>query len=231
MVLDGVSVQVRGGELVVVEGARAAGKSLLARVAAAQRWPDGGELWIAGRDVTALQRSSLPYVRRNVGFFAGDVPLLPRMTALENVMLAAAARGIGPSRARDLAQRALGRVGAASAATRRTEVMSASEARLVALARALAGAPALLVIDEPTAGMAAGDAGAVLSALLGAVEVGGAVLCTTADAAFAAAVVRAGGRRLRLECGRLLPGGGPVGVIAGRRSASDGITARFEAGK
>jgi ABC-type ATPase involved in cell division len=231
MALDGVSLQVRGGELVVVEGARAAGKSLLARVAAAQRGPDGGELWIAGRDVTALQRSSLPYVRRNVGFFSGDVPLLPRMTALENVMLAVAARGFGPRPARDLALRALGRVGAASAATRRTDVMSASEARLVALARALAGAPPLLVIDEPSAGMAASDAGGVLSAILGAVEAGGAALCTTADAAFASAAVRAGGRRVRLEGGRLLPGGGPVGVIHTRRSASEGITARVEATK
>jgi ABC-type ATPase involved in cell division len=218
MVLDEVSLQVRAGEVVVVEGGRGAGKSALARVAAVLRRPDVGELWIGERDVAGLQDASLPYVRRNIGFHADDVPLLPRMTALENVMLAAGARGFLPAQARELALRALGRVGVASSATRAPETFSSSEARLVALARALAGAPPLVVLDDPAAGLAAGDAGAVLSSLLGAAEAGAAVLCTSPDGAFATAVVRAGGRRVRLEGGRVLAGGGPIGLVASRRS-------------
>jgi ABC-type ATPase involved in cell division len=231
MVLDEVSLQVRAGELVVVEGARASGKSSLARVAAVQARPDAGEVWIGERDVTALQDASLPYVRRNIGYFssdARDLPLLPRLSALENVMLAAGARGFEPAQARELALRALGRVGAVGAATRVPETLSSAERRLVALARALAGAPPLLVLDDPSAGLAASDAGAVLSAILGAIEVGGAALCTSPDGAFATAVVRAGGRRVRLENGVVLAGGGPIGVVASRRHAPE-VPVRVEA--
>jgi ABC-type ATPase involved in cell division len=220
MVLDEVSLQVRAGELVVVEGHRASGKSSLARVAAVLRRPDVGEVWIGERDVATLQDASLPYVRRNIGFLSGDpsaFPLLPDVSALENVMLAAGARGFEPAQARELAVRALGRVGVVGAATRATGTLSGAERRLVAVARALAGAPPLLVLDDPSAALAANDAGAVLSAILGVVEVGGAALCTSPDGAFATAVVRAGGRRVRLEGGRVLAGGGPIGVVAARR--------------
>jgi ABC-type ATPase involved in cell division len=219
-VLDEISLQVKAGELVVVEGARGAGKSSLARVAAVQAQPEAGEVWIGERDVAGLQEASLPYVRRNIGYFSSDLPFLPRMSALENVMLAAGARGYEPAQARELALRALGRVGAVGAAMRLPETLSVAERRLVGIARALAGAPPLLVIDDPSAGLAASDAGAVLSAILGAIEVGGAALCTSPDGAFATAVVRAGGRRVRLESGRVLAGGGPIGVVASRRAAS-----------
>jgi len=129
------------------------------------------------------------------------VPLLPRMTALENVMLAAAARGFRSVAGARSRQRALGRVGAASAATRRTEVMSTSEVRLVALARALVGAPAVAGDRRAHRGDGGHDAGAVLSALLGAVEVGGAVLCHNGRRAFAGAVLRAGGRACASKAG------------------------------
>src|SRR5271154_6241367 len=117
MVLDEGSLQVRAGELVVVEGGRASGKTSLARVAGVLRRPDAGEVWIGARDVATLQGGSLPYVRRNVGYFSSDVPLLPRVTALDNVMLAAGARGFEPAQARELALRALGRMGVVGAAT------------------------------------------------------------------------------------------------------------------
>jgi len=226
LVLDEISLQVRAGELVVVEGARASGKSALARVAAVQQRPEAGEVWIGERDVAALQDASLPYVRRNVGYFSPDVPLLPRLAAVDDVMLAAGARGYEPAQARELALRALGRVGVVGLAKRRPESMSAGERRLVALARALAGAPPLLVLDDPSTGLGAADAGAVLSAALGAVEAGAAALCASPDGAFATAVVRAGGRRVRLENGQVLAGGGPIGVVA-RRGAAES-TARLE---
>jgi cell division transport system ATP-binding protein len=229
MVLDEVSLQVRAGELVVVEGNRASGKSSLARVAAVLRRPDLGEVWIGERDVAPLQDASLPYVRRNIGFYAGELPLLPGHSTLENVMLAAGARGFEPAQARELAVRALGRVGIVGAATRLPGTLSTAERRLVGLARALAGAPPLLVIDDPSANLAASDVGAVLSAILGVVEVGGAALCTSPDGAFATAVVRAGGRRVRLEGGRVLAGGGPIGVVASRRGAVEPPVVRVEA--
>jgi ABC-type branched-subunit amino acid transport system ATPase component len=144
-------------------------------------------------------------------------------------MLALGARGAAPARARELAMRVLGRVGALGAATRRVEELSTAEVRLCGLARALAGAPPLLVLDDPSGALAASDTGAVLSAVLGAVEAGAAALCASADGSFVAAAIRAGGRRVRLEAGRVLAGGGPIGVVAGRRAEGDGVGARVEA--
>jgi len=229
MVLDEVSLQVRAGEVVVVEGQRGSGKSTLARVAAVLRRPDLGEVWIGERDVAGLQDASLPWVRRNIGCLADDLPLLPRRSALENVMVAAGARGFEPAQARELAVRALGRVGVVGAATRDVAALSTAEQRLVAVARALAGAPPLLVLDDPSAALGAGDAGAVLSAVLGVVEVGGAALLTSPDGAFASAVVRAGGRRVRLEGGRVLAGGGPIGVVGAARRVPPEPVVRVEA--
>jgi cell division transport system ATP-binding protein len=228
--LEEVSLQVWGGQLVVIEGGRGAGKSTLLQVCAALRRPDVGQVWIAGRDVTVLRRSSLPYVRRNVGYLAGETLLLPEASVLENVTLALAARAEAPARARELALRALGRVGLLGAATRRVATLSASERRLCAVARALAGAPPLLVIDDPTAGLSPADAGLVQAALAGAREMGAAVLCASADAAYVAAAVAAGARRVRLEGGHALPGGGPIGVLASRRGDDEaGPPVRIEA--
>ena len=71
-VLDRVSLSVRAGDLVVVEGGRGAGKSTLLAVAAAALAPPRGAVYIGGRNVQALQRTSLPYVRRNIGYLAAD---------------------------------------------------------------------------------------------------------------------------------------------------------------
>jgi ABC-type ATPase involved in cell division len=227
--LEEVGLQAKSSELVMVDGGRGVGKSTLLQIAAALRRPQAGEVWIAGRDVTTLQRSSFPYVRRNVGYLAPQPVLLSGATGLENVVLPLAARGEGRARAQELALRALGRLGALGAALRPAEVLSASERRLCALARAMAGAPPLLVVDDPSAALSPADAGAVLSALLGAAEAGAAVLCASADGAFVTAAIGAGARRVRLEGGRVLPGGGPIGVIASRLGLGEPGPVRIEA--
>jgi len=216
-ILDQVSLQARAGELVVVEGERGAGKSTLLEIAAALRRPDQGEVWIADRDLTGLQRASLPYVRRNVGYAGAAVPLLPRQTVAENLALALAARGHPPALAASVGARALARLGLESLGGRAVSALSEGERRLAALARALAGAPALLVVDEPSAGLAAGDVEMVLSALLAAGQAGAAVLCASGDAAFAGAAARHGARRLGLAGGRVLAGALPVAVPAAHR--------------
>ena len=205
-VLVDLSLQVGAGDVVVIEGGRGAGKSTLLEIAAALRRPDGGELWIADRDVTGLQRGSLPYVRRNVGYAGGDVGLILDASATENVMLALAARGHRPVTARALAARALGRLGLDGLADRRVGTLSVAERRLVALSRALAGSPPLLVVDDPSAALAPSDVEAVLSVLFAVSAAGTSVLCASADAGFAGAAARAGARRVRLERGRLVTG-------------------------
>jgi ABC-type ATPase involved in cell division len=213
-VLDAVTMEARGGELLVLEGGRGSGKTTLLDIASARRRPDSGSIWIAEHDVTSLQRGSLPFVRRNVGYAQEQPDLLSGVTVLENVMLPLGARAEPVAWAREAALRSLGKLGVVGVATATPERLSTSGRRLVGLARALAGSPPLVLVDDPSASLTAADTGAVLSALLGAVEHGAAVVCTTPDGAFAAAAARAGARRLRMEGGCLLSGPLSLALVA-----------------
>jgi len=217
LVLDALTVEVRAGEILLIEGNRGVGKTMLLEVVAARRQPHGGEVWIADHDVTALQRESLPFVRRNIGFAEAAPRFLSRATVLENVMLPLAARGEPAAWAREAAVRALGKVGIVGLGADDPARLSNGARRLAAIARALAGVPPLVVVDDPSASLSAADAGAVLSAMCGAVEGGAAVVCASADGAFVAAASAAGARRLRLDAGRLVPGAGTMVALPGRR--------------
>ena len=220
--LGDVTLEARAGELVIIDGGRGAGKSMLLEVAAARRRPDSGEVWIADHEVSRLQRGSLPFVRRNIGVAAAQPRFLTRATVLENVMLPLGARSEPLDWAREAALRALGKVGAVGLSTADPGRLSLSEQRLVAIARALAGSPPLCLLDDPSGALAPADTGAVLSALQTTAESGAAVVCASADAAFVAAATRAGARRLRLEGGRIQAGPGAITVVSGWRGSDLG---------
>ena len=219
LVLDAVTMEARSGELLVIEGGRAAGKTKLLEIAGARRRPDSGEVWIANHNVMTLQRDSLPFVRRNIGTASGTPRFLAGLTVLENVMLPLGARAEPVAWAREAALRALGKVGVVGLATENPKTLSSSALRLVAIARALAGSPPLLLLDDPSASLASVDSGAVLSAMLGAAESGATVVCASTDGAFCAAATRAGARRLRLEAGRVSVGAGPIALVGAGRAA------------
>lgn len=215
--LDGVTLEARAGEVLVLEGGRGAGKTTLLQVAAARRRPDEGEVWIADHEVSRLQRDSLPFVRRNIGLADAQPHFLSGQTVLDNVMLPLGARAEPLQWAREAALRALGKVGVVGLATVVADRLSGAERRLVGLARALAGAPPLCLIDDPSGSLAPSDTGAVLSALQSTAESGAAVVCASSDAAFVAAATRLGARRVRLESGRVQPGAGAMTVVSGWR--------------
>lgn len=198
---DQVSLQLASGDFAVVEGRRGAGKSALADVAACRARPAAGALWIAGRDVLALQSASLPYVRRNIGYLPERPPLLLDETVFENVLLPLGARGIPLAEARDLTAGLLLRFDLP--ARSRVGALSVGERQLCAIARALIGAPAIVVLDEPAAGLDDADRARVLDVIAAARAAGAAVLCFSADAAFGAASTARGARRLQLQDGRL----------------------------
>jgi ABC-type ATPase involved in cell division len=208
-VLQDVQLAVNGGELVVIYGPGGAGKSMLLAVAAGRRPPERGAVSISERSLADLQPSSLPLVHRNVAYLPSRPPLLEDETVLENVMLALAVRGADVAASETGAWRALTMLAIEGASERRVRALASGERRLVALARALAGSPPVLVLDEPTAGLDRRSSDRVLSVLASVRDHGATVLVATSDDDTAQALTARGARRVRLDGGRLhggLPG-------------------------
>lgn len=204
VVLEGATLDVKRGGLLVLQGPRGSGKSsLLAAVACALR-PAAGALWLAGRNVVDLQASSLPFVRRNVGYLPAAAPLVRADGAVDNVAAALAVRGEPLGFARAHAAAALARVGLAAVGDEPVGRLSAAAQRLVALARAIAGPPPIVVLDDPTQGLDARDRDQVVEALLDTRAAGSAILCASADDAFVDRLAQHGAGKARLDGGRVL---------------------------
>ena len=210
--LENITIGVARGELVVLLGASGSGKSSLLQVMAGLRSPASGAVWIAEHNIMSLQASSLPYVRRNIGYLPPDPLLIPDETVLENIMLALAVRGHTIESAEADARETLAMVGDSAWETRLARTLSTGQQRLVALARALVGPPPLLVLDEPASGLGGEEREAVTSALLWARDQGCVVLCATADPSFADGLVSSGARQVRLDDGRIA-GAPPIGLV------------------
>jgi ABC-type ATPase involved in cell division len=225
-VLEAVTLGVSGGELVVIEGSAASGKSTLLEVAAGARPAERGPVWFAGRNTATLQKASLPFVRRNIGYYAADALLVDEDSALANVMSALAVRGEPLAVAEAGALDALAAVHSQDLAARLVGSLSSGQRRLVALARALAGPPPLLVADEPAALVGEDARVVVVSALARARDLGAAVLAATADAGWADALVAAGARRIHLAEGRIV--GAPAVGLVPALSLTDARSARMD---
>jgi putative ABC transport system ATP-binding protein len=211
-VLEDATLGVSCGELVVVQGPTGSGKSSLLAVAAGVRAPDSGAVWIAERNIAGLQASSLPYVRRNIGYLPPEPLLIPDETVLENIMLALAVRGESVDAAEADARETLAMVADSAWEGRLARSLSTGQQRLIALARALVGPPPLVVVDEPAAGLGGDDREGIVGALVWARDRGCAVLCATSDPSFAQMLVDEGGRRVLLEGGRMA-GGPAIGLV------------------
>jgi putative ABC transport system ATP-binding protein len=143
--LDGLTFQLDPGDFVAVTGPSGSGKSTLLNLVGALDRPDGGEILVAGEDVTRLADAAR-YRAEVVGFVFQFHHLVPTLNALENVQLPMLGRADRVRRARDL----LARVGLADRERSRPGTLSGGERQRVALARALANEPRLLLADEPT---------------------------------------------------------------------------------
>jgi cell division transport system ATP-binding protein len=148
--LSDVGFAVAEGAFVLLSGPSGAGKSTLLKLVLAAERPDRGTIRVAGRDIHRLRKSSIPYLRRNVGAVFQDFKLLPDATPLENVALALQVLARKPSEVEGRAKRALRSVELSADLRRPVRCMSGGEQQRVAIARALAGEPAILLADEPT---------------------------------------------------------------------------------
>jgi ABC-type multidrug transport system ATPase subunit len=179
------------GELCILLGAPDDGGPTLLRVLAGLARPSSGAVIVDGRDLATASPAELAAFRRGVGLALGAPydALLPAADPRTNVELALRLRGLAPREARSAADAAL--LALDLAAERRVaRVLPASQARLLALAVALAGEPPLLLLEEPAAGLDGLVADDVWQLLRARTERGATVIVATADAALAARAPR-----------------------------------------
>jgi lipoprotein-releasing system ATP-binding protein len=151
VVLDGLDLDVRRGELVALVGESGTGKTTLLHLLAALDTPTTGAVYFMGQRLSEFgHEERAAYRNARVGFVWQMHYLLPEFSALENVVMPQLIGGLEFSPARERARELLGEVGLANAAGRRVGELSGGEQQRVALARALANQPALLLADEPT---------------------------------------------------------------------------------
>jgi cell division transport system ATP-binding protein len=211
-VLENVTLGVAEGELVTVFGPHAAGKSTLIDIAATQIAPTTGSVWFAGKNLSTLQRASLPYVRRNIGVHSDRALVLDDDTVFETILLALGVRGEALGEAENAALNALTLLEIADLRDRKLATLSLGQRRMATLARAIAGPPKLVIADEPGMGVGGDVRKAVVRALNFARQERAAVLCATADERLASELSAIGGRKVHLDHGRIA-GAPPMGLV------------------
>jgi len=150
--IDGLDLDAKGGELVLLLGASGCGKTTLLSVLAAILTPHSGDVSVAGVDVLSLKGASLTDYRRNtVGVVFQAFNLVPSLSAVENVTVPLRAAGVKRRAARDRAVELLEQVDLGHRLDHRPAGMSGGQQQRVAIARALAHDPPVILADEPTA--------------------------------------------------------------------------------
>jgi len=155
------------GEIVALVGPSGAGKSTLLHTAGLLERPDGGAVLLGGRDCSAMSDGQRTEIRRNqLGFVYQFHHLLPEFSALENIMLPQLIAGRAKATARKRAEELLAMVGLAQRASHRPARLSGGEQQRVAMVRALANAPRVMLGDEPTGNLDIHTAEDVMTALI-----------------------------------------------------------------
>jgi polar amino acid transport system ATP-binding protein len=194
-VLNGVSMDVRAREVVVVVGPSGSGKTTFLRCLNHLESIDEGEILVHGRRVgykDGLDRlveerpRAIAARRRNIGFVFQRFNLFPHLSALDNVAVAPVkVLGVPKAEAREQAQALLARVGLAHKASSRPSVLSGGQQQRVAIARALAMKPELMLFDEPTSALDPEMVGEVVTVMKELVEDGLTMIVVTHEMGFA----------------------------------------------
>ena len=200
-VLRGVDLAVQPGEIVALLGPSGSGKSTLLQAVGLLEGGFQGSIRLAGEEASRLNDDGRTRVRRNLlGFVYQFHHLLPEFNAVENVVLPQLVRGADPPSAKRRAEQLLGALGLSERLDHRPSKLSGGEQQRVAVARALANKPPLVLADEPTGNLDEQTADAVLVEFLNLVRgEGSAALVATHNERLAAKMDRV----VRLHEGRL----------------------------
>jgi cell division transport system ATP-binding protein len=205
--LQDVTLEIEKGEFVFLTGPSGAGKSTLLKLIFCDEPATSGQLLLFGKNVAKIRPAAIPFVRRNIGVVFQDFKLLPQRTVHENVALPLEVRSLPD---RDIKKRVRGllrSVGLEHRADKFPPSLSGGEQQRVAVARALATDPALLLADEPTGNLDPDRTLEVMELLHGANARGTTVVVATHDRSLLERYKR---RIVVLERGRLLSDGDQV---------------------
>ena len=185
--LRNASARIGAGEFVAIIGPSGSGKSTLMNLIGCLDTPTGGRYLCDGQDVATLDAAGRAELRRQkIGFVFQGFHLLPRMTALENVVLPLVYAGVPGSQRQQLGLRALQAVGLGERASHRPSELSGGQQQRVAIARALINRPPILLADEPTGALDSRTGEEILALFENLRMVGHTVILITHDPAVAA---------------------------------------------
>jgi len=210
--LSDVTLHVTKGEFVFLTGPSGAGKSTLLRLVFCAEAPTSGQLLLFGRNVARVSSREIPWVRRHIGVIFQDFKLLPERTIGENVALPLEVRSLPRREIRRKVQGLLRSVGLEHRAEKFPPSLSGGEQQRVAVARALAADPALLLADEPTGNLDADRTLEVMELLAAANARGTTVVIATHDRSLLQRYTR---RVVALERGRLVSDGDSIRQAGG----------------
>src|SRR5256886_23804 len=200
--LDGVSIDIHAGELMLLAGPSGSGKTTLLSIIGCILRPSAGTLRVMGEDVSRMRERDLPAIRRErIGFVFQAFNLFPTLTAAQNVALALDLKGVAGRAARDRAAALLDQVGLGNKIDSYPADLSGGQKQRIAIARALAGNPPVILADEPTAALDSQSGRAVMDLLQRlAHERGRAVAIVTHDNR----MLGYADRTVRMEDGRIV---------------------------
>ena len=203
-----VDLRIDEGDLVAIVGPSGSGKSTLLHVMGTLERPSGGVVRIAGEDTSTMSDPQLSGLRaRRLGFVFQQFFLLDGLSVLDNVADGLLYRGGRLAERRQLAQAAIERVGLGHRMGHRPNQLSGGEQQRTAIARALAGRPALVMADEPTGNLDSATGASILELLRELHDEGTTIVVITHDHEVAAAMER----RVEIKDGRII-GDTPTGT-------------------
>ena len=149
--LDGIDLDIRLNDYLAIVGSSGSGKSTLMNLLGCLDYPTSGQYTLKNTNVATLDENRLAEIRnREIGFIFQNFNLLPRATALQNVMQPLVYQGLAKSQRKEMAEEALQMVGLTDRMHHVPNQLSGGQRQRVAIARALVTKPSILLADEPT---------------------------------------------------------------------------------